>query len=183
MKNAYAIFFVALLSVALVDIGHAAIIQYEISGTVDLADTNWNSITSHEMSGHMYISDSNSAPYQYAVDFEIVSFVIRAGGYEWGGVGRIWGSNDRNLYLDGPGDWEVSTGLVPLQYGWDWESQYQLPAAMWWPGDAWHYGDEIFSRVGNFNLLAVPAIPVPAAVWLFCSGLVGLIGFAKRSIS
>ena len=32
----------------------------------------------------------------------------------------------------------------------------------------------------NWNATAVSAVPVPAAVWLFSSGLIGLAGFAKR---
>jgi len=36
----------------------------------------------------------------------------------------------------------------------------------------------------NFNLagadLPPPAVPVPAAVWLFGSGLLGLVGVARR---
>jgi hypothetical protein len=35
----------------------------------------------------------------------------------------------------------------------------------------------------NFNLSETPAVPVPAAVWLFGSGLLGLIGVARRSKS
>ena len=32
----------------------------------------------------------------------------------------------------------------------------------------------------NFSLAGTPAVPVPAAVWLFGSGLLGLIGVARR---
>ena len=35
-------------------------------------------------------------------------------------------------------------------------------------------------EVWNTQILSVSAVPVPAAVWLFGSGLIGLIGFAKR---
>jgi hypothetical protein len=34
--------------------------------------------------------------------------------------------------------------------------------------------------LGNPNLVAASAVPVPAAVWLFGSGLLGLIGIARR---
>ena len=37
--------------------------------------------------------------------------------------------------------------------------------------------DEIFSAYG---LLTVSAVPVPAAVWLFGTALIGLVGFSKR---
>jgi hypothetical protein len=32
----------------------------------------------------------------------------------------------------------------------------------------------------NFNLQGVSAVPVPAAVWLFGSSLLGLVGIARR---
>lgn len=150
-------------------------LRYEVSGTMYLADTNWNDIAPHALSGYMHISDVNLIPDDLAVHFEVVNFVFRAGGYEWDGVGRIYGYTDRFLNLDGPGDWEVSTGVIPGQIGWNWDAPYQLPAEMSWPGDAWQFGDEMFSRVASLNLNAVPGVPVPAAVWLFCSGLVGLI--------
>ena len=183
MARTHAKWFVPVLFIAAVNVGHAAIIQYDVSGTMNLADTNWNSITSHEISGYMYISDVDLLPDVDGVWFEIDSFVIRAGGYEWAGVGRISGYTDRFLNLDGPGNWEISTGLVPSQGGWDWDSPDQLPAAMSWPGDAWHFGEEIFSRVASLDLHAVQTVPIPAATWLLFSGLVGLAGFARRCIS
>ena len=39
---------------------------------------------------------------------------------------------------------------------------------------------DYYNETWNFNLTTTPAVPVPAAVWLFASGLVGLIGIAKH---
>jgi hypothetical protein len=36
------------------------------------------------------------------------------------------------------------------------------------------------TSTGRWKIAAVPAVPVPAAVWLFGSGLLGLIGVARR---
>jgi len=42
-------------------------------------------------------------------------------------------------------------------------------------------GETIWSTSLNINALAVTsAVPVPSAVWLFGSGLIGLIGLARR---
>ena len=44
------------------------------------------------------------------------------------------------------------------------------------------FGDATGGGAGynaNFNFTA-PAVPVPAAVWLFGSGLLGLVGVARR---
>jgi len=35
-------------------------------------------------------------------------------------------------------------------------------------------------QVGSALVRTTPAIPIPSAIWLFCSGLIGLIGFARR---
>ncbi len=37
------------------------------------------------------------------------------------------------------------------------------------------YGDDVYSAVGELN-----AVPLPASIWLFCSGFVSLAGFVKR---
>jgi hypothetical protein len=39
------------------------------------------------------------------------------------------------------------------------------------------------SKTYSMNVTAVPAVPVPAAVWLFGSGLIGLAGIARRKVS
>ena len=152
-------------------ISQAAIIHYEVSGTMDLADPNWNNITSHAISGYMLVSDVGAFPYPSYFDVDIESFVIRAGGYEWSGTGRIYGGSDRNIHLDGPGDWDLVNAIVAASWG-------ALPATISWGGFEWHFGDELFSRVVSLNMQAVS---IPAAVWLFCSGLVGLIGLARRN--
>jgi len=41
-------------------------------------------------------------------------------------------------------------------------------------------GGAFNGRIGHWQLDVVSAVPVPAAVWLFGSGLLGLIGVAKR---
>lgn len=169
-----------ILSMVVAGTGHAAIIQYEVSGSMNFATTNWSSITTHELTGNIKISDVNVLPDPDGVQFDVVSFVFRAAGYEWRGTGIIYGYNDRFLALRGPGDWEVTTGLVPSQFGWDWSLPYQLPVMMSWPGDGWYFGTEIFSRVATLRMQAVQTVPIPAAAYLLGSGILGLIGFSRR---
>ena len=53
-------------------------------------------------------------------------------------------------------------------------------------GAAWGFFDgtpysEVWDSQNTITLLGtVPAVPIPASIWLFASGLIGLIGFAKR---
>jgi hypothetical protein len=41
----------------------------------------------------------------------------------------------------------------------------------------------LIGEADSLKSLAVSAVPVPAALWLFGTGLIGLIGFSKRGKS
>lgn len=46
-----------------------------------------------------------------------------------------------------------------------------------------NYDDATGARLATYGMdlrLGLTAVPVPAAVWLFASGLIGLVGFARR---
>ena len=42
------------------------------------------------------------------------------------------------------------------------------------------YGDQFFMNLEIDSVSAVSAVPVPAAIWLFGTALVGLVGFSRR---
>lgn len=44
------------------------------------------------------------------------------------------------------------------------------------------YDSYYYNEKWQFNLATTPAVPVPAAVWLFGSGLLGLVGVARRKV-
>lgn len=46
--------------------------------------------------------------------------------------------------------------------------------------DAAGYGGDLLITSGAYLPGSLPSVPIPAAVWLFGSGLLGLIGFARR---
>ena len=46
----------------------------------------------------------------------------------------------------------------------------------------WYYGDNHYSTVGSWLVRETSPVPIPAAVWLFGSGLIGLIGMASRKV-
>jgi len=42
------------------------------------------------------------------------------------------------------------------------------------------FDEFIGSAFGEFNFAAASPVPIPPAVWLFGSGLLGLVGIARR---
>jgi len=43
--------------------------------------------------------------------------------------------------------------------------------------------DNITANIRAANLLVLPAVPLPAAIWLFGTAFIGLVGFSRRSKS
>jgi len=90
--------------------------------------------------------------------------------------------------LPGDGSWGGGSVEVPiiadyvgslLQIGFSHETNLDLPAAGTNDWDTAVYYDNLcFSSDGGAS--CVSAVPVPAAVWLFGSGLLGLVGVARR---
>ena len=75
-------------------------------------------------------------------------------------LGFNWGSYALSLYIDP--SWNGKT----LEFG-------VSSAATGYTASGVYYD--------NFNLSGTPAVPVPAAIWLFGSGLLGLVGMARRN--
>jgi hypothetical protein len=79
--------------------------------------------------------------------------------------GTLSGFNNGSLV------WQVSTGL---------NGSYEYYGAQAGLIDELHLGFGNVFLVDNLSLNGVSTVPVPAAVWLFGSGLIGLIGLARR---
>ena len=84
----------------------------------------------------------------------------------------------RALYLDNAGNLRmlgvnnhIDSGLIELIFGPDY---VDVPTE-------WNLDSELYS-LSTF-LVRSTVVPVPAAVWLFGSGLIGLIGVARRKKS
>jgi hypothetical protein len=106
--------------------------------------------------------------------------------YDDGFAFTIWGANNTFLSMD-------SNGLSPRQrlgfdtnlameaglYRFDLVGYNRLEAGVlnlgWWYGPT----TSDFAIIPQDNLFT-SAVPIPATVWLFGSGLIGLLGFAKR---
>lgn len=68
---------------------------------------------------------------------------------------------------------------------WDTANSQWLRDSVVTPHGANSYTVEFENQAGDFlviDVAIVPPIPVPAAVWLFGSGLIGLVGVARRRV-
>ena len=117
----------------------------------------------------------------------------------YGGVGTITEANNSDFTFDGL--WAKSWGLAPDSGGADslfgsisgyndgslvWQVSTGLNGSYEFYGAQVGLIDKLLLDFGDvyivddLSLNGVSAVPIPAAVWLFGSGLLGLIGVAKR---
>lgn len=110
-----------------------------------------------------------------------------------GGFGHFGGSID-NLLGEAHNLWAIYNGVTDLQTGSDFDiatlhfqagpATASTTVALTVDNDAFIWADstgleQILPTATN-GLVNVQAVPVPAAVWLFASGLLGLVGVARR---
>ena len=98
----------------------------------------------------------------------------------------LWGANaSQSMSLDGlnpPDRWgfDSDISMQPGLYRFDLVGYNRLEAGVlnlgWWYGPT----TSNFGIIPQANLYTAAPVPVPAAVWLFGSGLLGLIGVARR---
>ncbi len=112
-----------------------------------------------------------------------------------------------NLEINGIGRWKISNSLVVEMWDRGYTPSNMQPFTnmefIYWDGsagsddgsigDCWvEYTSEnindgcgLLAEAGGwtFQVGDVGAVPVPAAIWLFGSGLIGLLGFARRKSS
>lgn len=138
----------------------ALAIDDRVSWTFDLRDDGFNPLTEEVVSATVTLNlhDDNNISFFNFIVFEFASLY----------------SGDTLIDL-----WEVDTGTRVIMI----ESLIQLNdngllsmvlEAEW--------GDFYFDNATLTAETDVSAVPVPAAVWLFASGLIGLVGISRRKV-
>lgn len=107
-----------------------------------------------------------------------------------GFFGFAWSAHDISSTTNGDGT--VSSGML-----FDWGASINIPVNVLWdgtggPGNVWSATDGDSDGIPGIAMTAGPftgfspyfsgavTVPVPAAAWLFGSGLAGLVGVARR---
>ncbi len=91
-------------------------------------------------------------------------------------VSRYQRNQNGDLSVVPDPDWEMVLEIAPRGI-WAWnDDEYQIISCG--TGFCW---DQVsaFNALGTITSLTTTTVPVPAAFWLFCSGLVSLIGVSK----
>ena len=182
MKNLFSV--VSLFLILVVSSVHA--------GTVGMTGT-WKFVSTEDFG--IWTPDSLAYPYAGAVtavfDFDTGSITTSSSGIFFG---FNWNLHDGSISDNSDGtydgsllfDWS-STINKPLNFLWEITDHGNGTATvMTLDGDADGYPgititDGIFA--GSYPILngTLTAVPVPTAVWLFASGLIGLTGIARRT--
>ena len=104
----------------------------------------------------VWVADSYSASAYYDINNNLLNGVS---------FGMAMVSLDTNLYSD-TGFKATPPGIADVDLAFFWIDEYDAS------------GNMVFSASGTLE--GVSTVPVPAAIWLFGSGLIGLIGIARR---
>ena len=93
------------------------------------------------------------------------------------------GTLDITATTDTSGTWTLTGDIKPLFFVDKYNGSYDIYTYM--GGDTSPFSDSWFRQDGKTtsHLSVYGAVPVPAAVWLFGSGLLGLVGIARRKES
>lgn len=164
-------------------ITHAALVNFELTGTVDLqAD-----------SGNVFdLSLTDTISVSGTFDDSILTGgtgIVSFGSGSGNTMAMVVGSqtfsagNDTN-FLSGYPQLSLNAGLfdglnIEITFG-------DSSASAFYSQDFWFDGyDDINDNLGNlvsgtWTDFQMTPVPVPAAVWLFGSGLLGLVGLARR---
>jgi len=98
----------------------------------------------------------------------------------------LGGSPESSITTSHNSNYDLFENILPLNYWSNSSYQYDDNFAFLFVfgGGVQHYDDKSHNwnawAVHTGDVATLSAVPIPAAVWLLCSGLIGLAGFARR---
>jgi len=117
-----------------------------------------------------------------------------AGGVDYNGTNYADGNDDGVWINTFSYDFTLAEGEIAVALSFDWSTNFDIPVLAIFSCDAgvcsgqalpmaagpFPGNEPLWTGTGSITEGAPAAVPVPAAVWLFGSGLVGLAGIARR---
>lgn len=157
--------------------------------TTGPSTVNLNDIFTVDIVGTGFVGNVDGGGVNLAFDqnvFNVLSVSIDESVWNFGSTGISTGSIDNvtgtvdgimvNTFADVSGDFVVAT-LEVQAVGLGDNSLFQLSALGINP---WASSGSLINPSFSDSSISVSAVPVPAAIWLFGSGLIGIIGMARR---
>ena len=179
------------------------VVSMLLSGHLSAATITWGSPTTNVNVGDVFTIDVVGTGFLGNVDgggvnisydsniLNVLSVTIDESVWDFGGFGISTGIIDNpngtldgimvNTFADVTGDFIIAT--IEMQAIAEGNSSLLLAE---YGLNPWASGGSLINPgfvAGAVNVSAVTTVPVPAAVWLFGSGLIGLAGFARRKTS
>jgi len=97
----------------------------------------------------------------------------------WGGSDLYVTLKENGSEIFGLSMWDLPTdGVNPFNFDGQFSTGNTYELILY----SYSYDSNYYDEKWTFNLTTTPAVPIPAAVWLFGSGLLGLIGIARRKV-
>ena len=194
--------FASMLSVLLLSPANAAIISFDFSGLIVSSPDGIVPVSTGFSGNFSYDDGLSGSALSDSTRYSPVDFLLSIDGTDIGFTGIIVVNNDSTTVF--PGSDIIQVGLYNITpfpvlngfelYGIEIDlvdnsgtvlGDESLPLG--YELSDWPYGGTLAFRsfattnitIGSISTLT-PAVPVPAAVWLFISGLLGLLGVARR---
>ena len=153
---------------------HAALVTFNANGTVETADA-----------GNDFLLDAGNI-ISATGTFDDTGFT--GSGLEW--FTTTLSMDIGSITLNGDGAYDGYTAIVfddGVFRGFNFSSVADIPGPTAFFDSAFDFfngEDDSFRYIdGTWNTASYTVVPVPAAVWLFASGLLGLAGLARRKTS
>lgn len=174
MKKSTLLVAVYVFAVQLITSANAATV-FNYNGTCATNCSNIGLIIGDSVSGYFEIADLAATPNNQLEVANFLSF-----GFSFGSSTPSSGNEYLlligDVFINGAGTGITGTGIIQFRL-----ATNEYVGGIFASDSSWFYAPPPdFNSASGSGTLSV--VPVPAAVWLFGSGLVGLIGFARRSL-
>lgn len=153
------------------EVTYRFIIDTERSGFIDSGDGSIQYVEDEVTNDWSYV--------RFYAELIDISYTVSETYYNWGFTNYFAENIDNPAYSTLLGSVVVGPDKLYLNsssYVEDWQLGDAFGSAHWWHDPE---SDEFITLNTQLSLTEITAVPLPSAIWLFGSGLLGLIGMAR----